>query len=389
MNTERKNTLVISFVERNVIRPSPYEIHEWIAENLHLDEQEVEMIQLNGLTRQVFVKCFHSSTIEKILKDTHGTAKFLHSNGQVSSVTLETAGIGSRAVKIFNLPIELPTAIINQALVPYGKVISTNNDTWGPAFRYKVCNGVRTVRIMLTKHIPSYLVIGGYKALISYENQPITCAKCNEAGHIRSECPRRQVPIQINLEEEPLSWAKLVESNITKPRQVLGNENKTTTEEKENSTVQIAEEKIILGSGNNDIIQKPVESKQCAVVSTELGSKTDDMMEMEENNSDDVREDMEETGLNTTTEENYSKQGTKMKQLIEHNEDKDDKESRNPNTDVTENITEIGGIQIRPYVRPNTRDPRLEKRRLEDFTTQNVVKSRKATPNIKGSQNNI
>ena len=389
MNTERKNTLVISFTERNVIRPTPYEIHEWISEILHLDEHEVEMIQLNGLTRQVFIKCFDKSTIEKVLKETNGEAKFLHSNGQVSTVMLETAGIGTRMVKVFNLPMELPTMVIQQALQSYGKIVSINNDTWGPTFRYKVCNGVRSVRIMLTKHIPSYLVIGGYRALISYENQPITCAQCTQTGHMRNECPRRKTPIQINTEEEQQNWAQLVKGPLPKLRQpILQATEHHREEDKEISPLQEERKR---GEGGEVEEEHIVESESITHKMDETNnSEYEDVRatELEEHDKDkvDVATVMECNETDSASEEQSKISETKKKET----EKCIDVTSNNSSCDFIAAPTGIAtgeeGIQIRPYVRPSSRDPRLEKRRLEEDAILTAMKSKKSTSKTKTAQ---
>jgi len=47
------------------------------------------------------------------------------------------------------------------------------------------------VSMSLVKHIPSHVVVAGYRALISYEGQPTTCHSCNEPGHLKTACPHR------------------------------------------------------------------------------------------------------------------------------------------------------------------------------------------------------
>jgi hypothetical protein len=40
----------------------------------------------------------------------------------------------------------------------------------------------------LKKHIPSYIVIAGYRALISYDGQPQTCYGCSDTEHMYNVC---------------------------------------------------------------------------------------------------------------------------------------------------------------------------------------------------------
>jgi hypothetical protein len=44
----------------------------------------------------------------------------------------------------------------------------------------------------LTRYLPSYLTIAGYRILISYEGQPPTCYSCGEVGHLYHACSARR-----------------------------------------------------------------------------------------------------------------------------------------------------------------------------------------------------
>ncbi|KAJ4437791.1 hypothetical protein ANN_13729 [Periplaneta americana] len=155
MMIERKQTLVISFTEQDIPRPEPYLLHEWIYEDLRLMEEQLEMIQLNGVTRQVFIKCTSTNIVEEILERTKGELSFTFSNGQRTKVKIQKAGPGIKSVKIYNLPPELSNTNISTVLEKYGTVYSVTDDSWGQAFRYKIKNGVRTVKMGLKTHIPS------------------------------------------------------------------------------------------------------------------------------------------------------------------------------------------------------------------------------------------
>ncbi|KAJ4451517.1 hypothetical protein ANN_02981 [Periplaneta americana] len=75
--SKRKQTLVISFIEQDIPRPEPYLLHEWIYEDFRLMEEQLEMIQLNGVTRQVFIKCISTDIIEEILERSKDAAPYM------------------------------------------------------------------------------------------------------------------------------------------------------------------------------------------------------------------------------------------------------------------------------------------------------------------------
>jgi hypothetical protein len=82
-------------------------------------------------------------------------------------------------------------ADIRRRLTKYGNIQAVTEDKWCTVCRYNVENGIRVVTMNLKIHVPSHLYIEGYRALISYIGQPVTCYVCNAADHMAEECPKR------------------------------------------------------------------------------------------------------------------------------------------------------------------------------------------------------
>jgi len=258
----RKNTILCVF-DMTSPRISALEVHEWVFETLQVNERLVTMLQIDGARRHVYIKFSEQVEVMRILKGMNGTAEYKHSNGVISTVKLEIAGLGVRRVRVANLPPELPHAELRVAIEPYGVIQSITEETWASHYRFVVANGIRVVNMSLSKHLPSHLNIAGYRALISYEGQPRTCYDCGEENHISMECPKRMsrirritgpqghawnmTPVQANRQE----MADRVEMNVTP---VLGEitpaesddeieevktENRTGTEMEERQTNQM------------------------------------------------------------------------------------------------------------------------------------------------------
>jgi hypothetical protein len=66
---EGQNTFVCAFDPQSP-RISAYEIHEWIYETLCLRESEVNMIQIDGLKRHVYIKVSDSARMQELLTST-------------------------------------------------------------------------------------------------------------------------------------------------------------------------------------------------------------------------------------------------------------------------------------------------------------------------------
>jgi hypothetical protein len=90
---ERTSTLVCIFDQRSP-RISAYDIHEWINDNLKLDEPDIQTIQVDGPRRQVYIKFYSEEKMKGILRVTTGTSEYKHENGEISQVRIEIAGMG-------------------------------------------------------------------------------------------------------------------------------------------------------------------------------------------------------------------------------------------------------------------------------------------------------
>lgn len=205
---ERQNTVKISF-QRDAPKVLAYEIHDWIYDTLKLPIDQVVMIQLDNLTRCFYIKVQRESLLQDILERTRGEAPFVFSTGERGTVKLEHAGVGYRVVKLYHLPLEVSSAMVNGTLKPYGTILDSSTEQWSESYRYPTSSGVRSVRILLTRHIPSFLYISGHRVLVVYPGQPPTCAYCHLPGHFKSDCPRKRGIVQTPREIEQSAWTVL------------------------------------------------------------------------------------------------------------------------------------------------------------------------------------
>ena len=105
--SERQNTLVCVFDPQNP-RITARDIHEWIQNTMSLWENEVAMVQTDGPRRHVYIKFRDDQRRQQILTSTNRHGEFRHTNGEISNVRIEAAGLSMRRVKIANLPPEVP-----------------------------------------------------------------------------------------------------------------------------------------------------------------------------------------------------------------------------------------------------------------------------------------
>jgi len=218
---DRKNTLVFVFDMRSP-RISAYHIHEWIHENLHLEEDDIRTLQIGGPRKRVYIKFTSESRLQEILNGNQGQLTFHHDTGELSKVKLELAVEGIKKIRIARLPPEVTADTIKTCLVKYGEVKTIRDEMWTQAYRYKVFNGVRIVEIKIKQHLPSHLLIAGHDALISYVGQLPTCYRCNSIGH-QQDCPKRRVAGHSTQNVQSFNWADIVAHTDLKRQKPMEN----------------------------------------------------------------------------------------------------------------------------------------------------------------------
>jgi hypothetical protein len=108
---DRCNTVVCIFNQSSPRIPA-YKIHKWIHDRLQVLEHSVQMIQIDGTKRHVYIKFVDDSYAQDILWTTNGQADYKHVTGEISHVCIELASMGMRCVWIANLLPEVPDGTI-------------------------------------------------------------------------------------------------------------------------------------------------------------------------------------------------------------------------------------------------------------------------------------
>jgi len=80
---EWQNTIVCTF-DPSSPRGIVYDIHEWIHDTLRIPEQTVNMIQIDGPKRQVYIKLVDKACLQASLRDSSRQAEYKHNTGEFS-----------------------------------------------------------------------------------------------------------------------------------------------------------------------------------------------------------------------------------------------------------------------------------------------------------------
>jgi len=132
---ERLNTIACTF-DSTSPRITAYDIHEWIQQVLRIPEQSVSAIQIDGVKRQVYIKLIDNANVQALLRETNGKAEYKHHYGVLSIVNIAVAGIGTKRVRIANLPPEVKEHAIRTALTPFGTVLAVIEEMWPNTYIY-------------------------------------------------------------------------------------------------------------------------------------------------------------------------------------------------------------------------------------------------------------
>jgi hypothetical protein len=102
-SSERHDTIVCSFDSTSPMITA-YQIHEWINDKMHLREEDVRMIQIDGPQRNVYIKFISHDKMMAAFQNISGPLEYKQEDGVLSIVQVEVAGMGIKNVRVANLP---------------------------------------------------------------------------------------------------------------------------------------------------------------------------------------------------------------------------------------------------------------------------------------------
>lgn len=184
MTGYRRNSVILDFHVMPT-RPKAEQVKEFLLKKMQIDMSKTKNIQFCISKSQVIIEVDSAALAEDLIAEHNGKHTMEHEN---ENYIIPVRSIDNAIeVKVHDLPPHLPNRLIAKQLSQYGEVLAIKDDTWKEFFP-GMPNGTRTVRIVLKKPIPSYVIVENDTAYIKYPNQIRTCRHCVRALHVGKSC---------------------------------------------------------------------------------------------------------------------------------------------------------------------------------------------------------
>jgi hypothetical protein len=82
------------------------------------------MTQIDGIRRQVYIKMSAEEKVQAVLLVTGGETQYKYPTGQIPTVVLDIAGLGTKRIRMVNLPPKTTQEKVRSSLAQYGKIIN-------------------------------------------------------------------------------------------------------------------------------------------------------------------------------------------------------------------------------------------------------------------------
>lgn len=168
-------------------RPTYEEIHAFVHDKVGLQPTQVTRLQMNHSQNCVHVKCVDLKTAQDAVINHNDRHEMVVDKKRIKvRLMMDDAGV---EIKIHDLSENVRNEEVAAYLKQYGTVLSVRDVVWGDNFKYKGINtGVKIAKMVLRRHIKSFVTILGEQTMVSYRTQPQTCRHCHNQLHPGSSC---------------------------------------------------------------------------------------------------------------------------------------------------------------------------------------------------------
>ena len=159
-------------------------------------EDVVAIAPVFGIQNQVIRVTFkNEETSQEFLSKHYGDQTFTHESQEIK-VNIRDSNVRIKIVRLSQIPATMDLNFISKRLNEYGVVHKIlwekyKNISGGDSY-YTVNNGWVRAYMILDKHIPSFITIHRYRAMVKYSGQILTCRICDSNQHFSQSCPDKR-----------------------------------------------------------------------------------------------------------------------------------------------------------------------------------------------------
>lgn len=202
---------------------------QMISVHRFLRSLEVGATKVAGISQvvidgaQVARLCFKNEEMAEAFLSKYGGLSQHEIERRRLEVVIKSPETREKFIRIADFPVNGKIGILENKLGELGKILTLRRDIYKASGNqdYIECyNGFITVRMILTKEIPSYALAGRYRVHIRYSGQAYTCRVCNQPGHVGANCPNR-------VKEPPMGQKQLLDPKQREPTEKAGQKEHT------------------------------------------------------------------------------------------------------------------------------------------------------------------
>lgn len=193
-------------------KPSSEEVHQFVGAILGLKRDNVTRIQYSRNLGVAFVKITCLEVAQKVVEENDNKHE-LTVDGKSFKTRLAMED-GAVEVKLFNLSEDVTNDKIARFLMSYGELFSIREEVWDEKHLFAgLPTGVRIVRMIVRKNIPSYVTIDCETTLVAYYGQQQSCRHCNESVHNGVSCIQNKKLLLQKLATSSNSYADVAKNS--------------------------------------------------------------------------------------------------------------------------------------------------------------------------------
>lgn len=209
----RENTFRIDYAKVPK-KPTYEELHRFVCEALGMTKEEVKRIQCSRHLGCVFIKASDLSVAQRVVTE-HDGKHVISVDGKnyTLRLSMEDGGVD---VKLFDLSEDVRDEEIIKFLSDFGEVLGPVRELmFDSKYLGSVPSGIRTVRMIVKKNIPSTVIIDTETTCVAYSGQCQSCRHCNELIHNGITCIQNR---KLLLQKLGADQTKQSYANVTKQR---------------------------------------------------------------------------------------------------------------------------------------------------------------------------